>query len=313
MCLGDRGRRDDAVIAMSLESVPILQRSPEFDFEYREHPLQQLIPRFRSPLLDGEFGFFSEAEALGLHPTTAAILDDMKFLVSTVLQLGPEPLEKDIEKLQSTAMWIHDRISSLPMELPAEKFVVRSGSGPSTPLASLGSKEESHPGLEPRPHSLLPQYPSYTSSSPIGPQQRGPKLAPLKSHGPIRPLPDHLYSVVRVSAPLYARAIGTRMPFSAVCSPTDALALLNAAWRVPLPRWRGVIGILLFAFIAIVPTASIVDVDTTLIQRAGFIKGVLQIGFMQMAVESWEVCRETLGRAEELLSWLRGGKRADQK
>lgn len=296
---------------MSLETVPILQRGPGFDFDYREPPLQQPIPRFNSPLLDDEFRFFSHAETLGLHPTTASMLDDVRFLVSTVLQLGSEPLEKEIEKLQSTAMWIHDRISSLPMELPAGTSVARSGS--STSSASLRPTDGGPHDLEPRPHSLLPQYPSYTSSSPIDHQHRGPKLAPLKSHGPIHLLPDHLYSVVRVSAPLYARAIGTRMPFSAVCSPADALALLNAAWRVPLARWRSVIGVLLFAFIAIVSTASVMEVDPALLPHVGFVKSVLQIGFMQMALESWEVCRETLGRAEGLLVWLRGGKKPEKK
>ncbi|KAK1755442.1 hypothetical protein QBC47DRAFT_452069 [Echria macrotheca] len=275
---------DDASIAMSLEKTPILQRGPGFDFDYRERPLEQFMARFNSPLLYGPFTFSSCVEALSFHPTTASILDDMRFLITTVLNLGDNPSTQEITKLQSTAMWIHDRISKLPVELPEV-------SGPgntdvAAPDQSSTRPQEDDP--EPRPHSLLPQYPSYTASSTQpAPHHRGPKLAPIKSRLPPPPRPDHLYTAVRLAAPLFARAIGTRRPFSAVCSSADALAILGAAWRIPLSRWRGVIGVLIFTFISIVATASGTDADAMLKPHAG----------------------ETLGRAERLLSWLRGGVR----
>lgn len=40
--------------------------------------------------------------------------------------------------------------------------------------------------------------------------------------------------------------------------------------------------------------------------HAGFVKSILQIGFMQISLEDWEVCRETLARGLRLLDWLRG-------
>lgn len=40
--------------------------------------------------------------------------------------------------------------------------------------------------------------------------------------------------------------------------------------------------------------------------HAGFVKSILQIGFMQISLEDWDVCRETLARGLRLLDWLRG-------
>ncbi|KAK0714690.1 hypothetical protein B0H67DRAFT_536573 [Lasiosphaeris hirsuta] len=329
---------DDAVIAMSLEKSPILQRGPGFDFDYREAPHESFMARFNSPLLYGPYTFSSCIGAMDLHPTTASILDDMRFLITTVLNLGPHPSAQEIKKLQSTAMWIHDRISKLPKSLPEEPTkpaakTPRPNTASHPKAASkthkLPAPQLLEPELEPKPHSLLPQYPNFTSSisttsTVADPRTHnhtitapsthtGPKLAPMQNHPPPPPRPspnpDYLYTAVRLTAPLYARAIGTRQPFSAVCSPADALALLGATWRIPLSRWRGVIGVLLFALVSIVATASGAGDgrDEYLRPHAGFVKSILQIGFMQMALESWEVCRETMGRAGRLLTWLRGG------
>ncbi|KAK3352554.1 hypothetical protein B0T25DRAFT_606491, partial [Lasiosphaeria hispida] len=334
---------DDAVIAMSLETCPILQRGPGFDFDFREAPHENFMARFNSPLLYGPYTFSSCVDAMDLHPTTASILDDMRFLITTVLNLGPQPSVQEIKKLQSTAMWIHDRISKLPKSLSEDP------PNPSKPTAKtpkpntashtkaaptahkLPAPQPLEPEPEPKPHSLLPQYPNFTSTSSTTstvPDSRthnhditapsahtGPKLAPIQYHPQLpprapSPKPDYLYAAVRLTAPLYARAIGTRQPFSAVCSPADALALLGATWRIPLSRWRGVIGVLLFALVSIVATASGGGDggDEYLRPHAGFVKSILQIGFMQMALESWEVCREMMGRAGRLLAWLRGGE-----
>lgn len=198
---------------MSLESDPILQKGPGFDFDYREPPLDQFLARFSSPLLYGLSTFSSCTQELNIHPITASILDDIRFLITTVLNLNSGPSDQEVKKLQSTAMWIHDRISSLPMDLltQAEK--------------AAGTKSSDAPKSEARPHSLLPHYPAYTASpsTPVpvdgaytlpNARARGPKLAPLKPQPFLPPGPDHIYSVVRLAAPLYARAIGTRQPFS---------------------------------------------------------------------------------------------------
>ncbi len=380
--------RDDAVIAMSIENSPILQPGPNFNFTYREHPLKDFLARFNSPLIPGPFTFASCVDLMRLHPTTASILDDIRFLITTVLNLSPQPSTQEVTKLQSTAMWIHDRIAKLPLTLPDASSSGKQSSSASDSAPASGSKARSPPVETPKrlddeeqetkPHSLLPHYPSFTSSPNVSSQSSlgeytvpslvhdhaspGTKLAPpLPSEPPGRhPLPaapstkpsvppqprtrekaatetktgpkgraksesepDHLYAVVRLAAPLYARAIGTRRPFSTVCSPADALALLAATWRIPLSKWRGVIGVLLFTLVSIVATASggrskesvsrngdgDGDGDEQarefLKPHSGFVKSILQIGFMQMALESWEVCRETMERAGKLLAWLR--------
>src|SRR4051812_38855693 len=120
---------------MALEDSPVLQRGQGFDFDYREPPLEQFMARFNSPLLYGPFTFSSCVEALGLHPTTASMLDVMRFLITTVLNLGPQPSPQEVAKLQSTAMWIHDRISKLPLDL-------------STKCSAKGSKGGDQTGQE---------------------------------------------------------------------------------------------------------------------------------------------------------------------
>lgn len=70
---------------------------------------------------------------------------------------------------------------------------------------------------------------------------------------------DPLYVSVRLAAILYARAIATRRPLSAVCLPSDALALLSTTWQIPLARWRRVIGVFIFVFTSISPSLKSVE------------------------------------------------------
>ncbi|KAM7195787.1 hypothetical protein V8F20_007357 [Naviculisporaceae sp. PSN 640] len=384
---------DDAVIAMSLESEPILQQGPEFDFGHRERPKAQFRSRFNSPFLPGSFVFSSRAKELGIHPSTAAILDDIQFLINTVLESSGTPSDLELKKLQSTATWIYDRISKLPMDL-AETSCNASADEKATETAPLGEqqgldKPVTSPESTIKPHSLLPLYPDFTASATPSSSARStdttaaespasattgaspgitsppntqlitetesspdtqtaeartsprdsnedkdptpstsrpsspPRISiPATSESKIKP--DPLYAAVRLAAPLYARAISTRQPFSKICKPTDALQVLAATWRIPLSQWRGVIGTLLFTLVSIIATVSGTgtgtqnqnqredeqqdeeEIASQLRPHAGFVKSILQIGFMQISLEDWEVSRETMGRALLLLVWLRG-------
>ncbi|KAK4213670.1 hypothetical protein QBC37DRAFT_473101 [Rhypophila decipiens] len=385
---------DDAVIAMSLESNPILQQGPGFDFGHREHPRAQFKHGFSSPFLPGSFVFSSRARELGIHPATAAILDDVQFLVNTVLELGERPSNQDLTKLGSTATWIYDRISRLPKDLAevSTKTAAQSREIKTTePLVEhIEEDSDSSASFSIKPHSLLPQYPEFTSSpapssttglnddSPTGTypstttatptsslrnfpstskSQSSPEetsrvssstecdlkdpatptacssdsTSPAPESQPGKPESDPLYTAVRLAAPLYAGAISTRQPFSKICEPADALHILAATWRIPLSRWRGVIGPLLFTLISIIATVAnaasaataaaaspagdgvedeeakeAAGTNRALVPHAGFVKSILQIGFMQIALEDWEVCRETMARCLRLLEWLRG-------
>ncbi|KAM7198809.1 hypothetical protein V8F33_004823 [Rhypophila sp. PSN 637] len=367
---------DDAVISMSLESTPILQQGPDFDFGHREQPRPEFKLRFSSPFLPGSFAFSSRARDLGIHPSTAAILDDVQFLVNTVLVLGERPLNQDIMKLQSTATWIHDRISRLPKDLagaPTKTAAQNKETRTTEPIIGPPQMEEdttTNASSSIKPHSLLPQSPEFTSSpSPSSinhldddtstatcpsttTETRTSSSSNLPTTEPEEPnaassnaedesetsseprtdepedeksSSDPLYTAVRLAAPFYARAISTRQPFSKICKPADALHILAATWRIPLSRWRGVIGTLLFTLISIIATVSnaaaasspnnededeesreAASTNRILSPHAGFVKSILQIGFMQIALEDWEVCRETMARCLRLLEWLRG-------
>ncbi|KAK3934849.1 hypothetical protein QBC46DRAFT_398800 [Diplogelasinospora grovesii] len=331
---------DDSVIAMSMETRPILQQGPGFDFDYHEPACQHFKIRFNSPMIPGPSAFASCATELGLHTTTALMLDDIRFLVNTVLNLPAEPTALELKKLQSTAMWIHDRISKLRQDFPDDHHEpTDTSSAPGSPEAEATASRQTTP----TPHSLLPQYPSFTSSpsttaspgssSSLSPEATTdespppnpidlalkPPTEPLETSStqaeptdttdttlvPVpTPVVDPLYAAVRIAAPLYAKAIGTRQPFSAVCSSMDALNLLAATWRIPLSHWRGVIGVLLFTLIPIVPVTSSNTDNPYLKPHSGFVKSILQIGFMQMALEDWELCCTTMERVVKLLEWL---------
>ncbi len=101
---------------------------------------------------------------------------------------------------------------------------------------------------------------------------------------------------MRLAAPIYARAIATRQPFSAVCSTSDALKLLACTLAgASLARWRGVIGVFLFILMSIIPVTT-KSTDPYLLPHNGFVKSILQIGYMQMAIDNWNVAAEAMKR-----------------
>lgn len=365
---------------MSLESNPILQQGPGFDFGHREQAKTQLKLKFTSPFLAGSFAFSSRAKEMGIHPSTAAILDDMQFLINAVLGLSKTPSDQEQQKLRSTGMWIYERISKFPVNLVEGPSITTPEDDDSTGIKDSSTEASSldNSNSSIKPHSLLPQYPEFTASSrssttassentlfetPISarteispPTGSAPNTRPVpesstesgsggnsssSSQDPIpdkssscssnlknprsspsseTPNSDPLYTAVRLAAALYARAISARQPFSRICKPPDALQVLGATWRIPLSHWRGVIGPLLFTLISIIATVSgrgargqtegNGDKEAAMLNQlrphAGFVKSILQIGFMQISLEDWEVCRETMARVLRLLEWLRG-------
>jgi hypothetical protein len=68
-----------------------------------------------TPFVPSSTKMVSVAEELQISKNTAIILDDMRFLITAVLnQIDTEPSEKEKAKLKETAAWTLDRISSLP-------------------------------------------------------------------------------------------------------------------------------------------------------------------------------------------------------
>lgn len=112
----------DMAIALSLEIAPVLQGNNHgggnhlFDYEDLSPPPFRVSDN--TPLVSGQPTFAQCAEPLHVHPTTASILDDMRFLITAVLALPADPIAKDLQKVQTTAQWIHDRIQRLPANSP---------------------------------------------------------------------------------------------------------------------------------------------------------------------------------------------------
>lgn len=85
-----------------------------------------------TPLLASETRFSAQLDELHISKETAMILDDMRFLTTSIIKLGDlDPLEQDLTKLLATSTWIRDRICTLPdgddvsLSTP-ENFIYRS-------------------------------------------------------------------------------------------------------------------------------------------------------------------------------------------
>lgn len=281
----------DCTVALALEERPILQNCEGFAFEYNESSPRHPRVSFNSPLMPPRVPFMSCLGELGLRRTTAWILDEVCFLIDAALNLPDDPSEADTSKLRLTANWIQDRISELP--------------------ASPEPGTLPPPQTQARPHSLLPRYPEFSSSSksPSSPSPVREKATPSTFD---TCSDDPLYTAVRLSSRLLASAIASRQPLSRVCTAGDALAVLHASWRVPLARWRSVVGIFIFVMTAVVPTlhraAERGEEGISADVHVRFAKSILQIGLMQAGLEDWNSCKGVMGRVVGLWMWL-GGER----
>jgi hypothetical protein len=232
----------------------------------------------------------------------------MASLISTILSVGPNSSPEQTRAIQRRAADIYSRIAALPNNSTETESPTR------TPAAHHASATDT-----PEPHSLLPSYPEYEptprsssspsslSSSPPPPSRAAPSASPSGAPEP----PDPVYPPVRLASLLYLRAVAARRPLSRGCGAADALAVLGASWRVPLARWRGLAGVLVFVMAGVTAAAH---------ARAGepggaisprthtrFAKSILQVGWMQMSLENWAACKASMAAALVLQRWLRGG------
>ncbi len=370
-------------IALSLEIDPVLQASSlgasssdRGPFDYTE-PSSAAAP-FRvahnTPLVAKLPSFAQCADALRMHPTTASILDDMRFLIAAVLALPPAPDAKDLQKVRSTADWIHGRIQRLPAdspdaadEEPAEQplpadarrpSIVLSQAAPVAPEAASGGGAGGGAGAgpaRPRQASASPRllasaggaarHQSTSTSPHLQPQalQQQQPLPPPPAAGaagatpgvtsrharrnsaqsarsarsarsvrsasgattaattPSLPAPDPLYQAVRQTALVYTRAVLQRRPFSEVVDPAEFVQLWTSTWRVSLTAWKGLLGVFMWAMLAIVASGRGTAHDL-------FVKSMLSICTVQASLESWDVAVGALRAAVRLNRWLAGGR-----
>ncbi|ETS81606.1 hypothetical protein PFICI_06608 [Pestalotiopsis fici W106-1] len=257
----------DFGIAITFELPPYLQEGKEFQFEDRtpgEHRVSH-----HSPLVASALSFANSVHLSGLHPTTASILDDIRFLIALAISTPAVPSTQQAQKLKWTADWIHGRIQALPNDAP-----------PSEPSAT-----------------------SSTSSTPQAKEKQNQSTASSArtSHEPQRSdsvaSPDYLYQSIRQAALLYTTTIAATKPFSQTCSPDDFCQLWVAVWRVPLGVWKSLLGIFLWIEVAVLAAAR----DTP---HGRFVKSMYNIAALSLATEDWDAAIAALRSALNLQSRL---------
>ncbi|KAL2292206.1 hypothetical protein FJTKL_10838 [Diaporthe vaccinii] len=315
----------DITIALSLEIEPHLQEDLPFESPEATHvPFRVFL---NTPLVSPLVPFKTCAEPLKLHDTTARILDDMRFLIGLVLSLPADCSQKDLQKLQTTSTWIYDRISGLPEEAEAvpqhrasEGLIIPSPSttsafGPPPPQSIRRASSAASPRVLPE-HNHGPGF-FYSREQQPSPRQRtvfqGSSMPDHHAARPPQPLqpepedaaaaaptvPDVIYQAVRQAALVYARAIMLRRPLRdpRVCSAEDFVRLWTTVWRVPLRAWKALLGVFMWVVLCVTPASA-----GTPHER--FVRNCLEVGLVQMGLESWEVAEKGMDGALRLVRWL---------
>ncbi|KAL8418761.1 hypothetical protein RB594_002101 [Gaeumannomyces avenae] len=325
----------DVAIALSFEVPPFLRKGDEF--EYREaggggggggggHVPFRVA--YNTPLVSPLVPFADCAEALAIDPVTASILDDIRFLISRVLGMPPDPSAAELRKLGKLAAWMLERISKLPAHASRDDDddddddnhgdqddamgsglgdVVGDWAAPSCCGSSPISEDGSGGGARARtPVIIKHESPEVDDAHSFGSPET---VAAAKPQGgategstaaTTTEAPDYMYEPVRQAALLYCRAVASRRPFSAVVGARDLTRLWAAAWRVPLTRWRGALGVFGWIVLPIVSSARGSPHDR-------LIKSMLNIWGIQMSLDSWEIAGRALRSALRLQEWLGDG------
>ncbi|EOO03543.1 hypothetical protein UCRPA7_970 [Phaeoacremonium minimum UCRPA7] len=293
----------DIAIALSFEIPPFLQNGPEFKFhDMNQGPLRIC---FNTPLVSPLVPFSTCTNSMNLHAATARILDDMRFLIGAVLSLPSKPSKIDLHKVHTTAAWIHERISRLPVQSPEARkhpAAVSDLLSPESAGDAVYSRQNSpasaaSPRISRRNSPLLQDGSQPDSSSEHSyPHSRPQPVLP----GPLEP-EDVLYQAVRQAALIYSRVIMLRQSFRAVVTQNEFLQLWTTMWRVPLATWKGVLGVFCWIVLGITPTARETPHDR-------FVKSMLTISLNQMSIENWEIADAAMKAGLKLHQWLRDGE-----
>ncbi|TLS28232.1 hypothetical protein PpBr36_01535 [Pyricularia pennisetigena] len=295
----------DCVIALSLEQPPFLSIENIQD-GIPGGAGEQSQAAYDTPFAASSLSFSACSDILGFHPVTASILDDIRFLISTVLDMPSKPSLVELNKLKSTASWTCDRISRLHPDLP------RDGS-PQEPenhaLAGIarGAKLDRKHSPERDPATL--GY--YSNADGVGisgipglPRRRTAPPTTLGSETPADPpSSDSIYQVVRQTALVYCQAAAattttiTTTPFSAAVGAQDLSRLWTAVRRVPLAQWRRVLGVFGWVLAAVAPSARGTPHDR-------LAKSLFTTWGVQMALDDWAATTAALRGALRLQARL---------
>ncbi|KAL1906185.1 hypothetical protein Sste5344_008021 [Sporothrix stenoceras] len=302
----------DMAIALSLEMAPVLQGNSHGSsssnlFDYEDLSPAPFRVSHNTPLVSGQPTFAQCAEPLDIHPTTASILDDMRFLITAVLALPASPTAKELQKVQTTAQWIHDRIQRLPAdspEPPENNNVNSEGNGLlSTETQGMANRRPSIVLSQAEPHQqpnlgFSAQSPSFLDHNVQ--QQRQSSASPrlMAGHRAQSGSP-HLAHLAQPSPTPPGSADGSLLSIQVV-DPHEFVQLWTATWRISLTSWKGLLGVFMWVTLSIIASARDTPHDL-------FVKSMLSICTVQMSLESWDVAAGALKAAVRLNAWLGSG------
>ncbi|KAK0614029.1 hypothetical protein B0T14DRAFT_293150 [Immersiella caudata] len=306
----------DAAIALSFETSPFLRGGSEFEFqESVQVPLRLAL---NTPFIPTLPSFSSCEEALRIHPATASILDEMRFLLGLVLALPENPSTKETTKVATTSAWIHDRILGLPPDGPtvARRLSAAASPAPSSAAGSAASFDArgtpemgDEVPLPPRnrqpasrsrsrgqrPHAATGGRASLQPQSENQDRWERPESAGRRSP-PAADQADYIYQAVRLAALIYSQAIKLRRPFSSVVNDSDFMQVWTTAWRVPLSTWRTLLGIFNWVLVPLLPSGKR--------PHDRFVKTIVNVSLFQMGMDNWEVGSGAMDAALKLQRWL---------
>lgn len=317
--------RSDVGIALSFEIPPSLRGGHEFDFQDSTQPPLQLA--LNTPLIStissGPLPYFASCfEEFRIHPTTASILDDMRFLVNTVLGLPDDASAKEMHKLHLASGWVHNRVLGLPPDAPIMRGHSPGSANAPSPGMDTALDSQTRRGVDSSGGlstgtSPTTQITQQFSAYGLGAQQQQPtghisgidaEVMPKRREGsmgedltgqPSVETPDYVYRAIRISAILYTRAIMTRRPFSEVVGIEDFLELWTTAWRVPLATWRTLLGVCNWMLLPLISSGKNTGHDL-------WVKSMMNATLLQMGMGHWEIARRTMDAAMRLQRWLKG-------
>jgi hypothetical protein len=315
--------------------MPVLQSWRQIEvLENHRIPLRLAL---NTPLVSTLPRFADCAEALKLDPATAAILDDMRFLISAVLALPDKPSQKELRKINTTSAWIYNRTLALPdysprRGPPAPPPTLRSATAPSIIVTDIEAEDlatdTEQSSFWPRRaswHSVQSVHSTNSANSAASSDQaysdqegsednRLPKpthttfaaSSSSPSFATSPEPPDYLYQSVRLAAIIYSRAVTQRQPFSSVVRSEDFSLLWSTMWRVPLGTWKGVLGVFNWIVAALAPVVVVMTTGQSQQRHGRFVKSMLANSLLQIGLDNWELARGVMEASGRLQEWLAG-------
>ncbi|KAK2059952.1 hypothetical protein LY76DRAFT_615404 [Colletotrichum caudatum] len=279
------------------------------------------------------------AASLGVHPATASILDNVRYLVGAVESVYGTANETNTSnastntaatatttqassKAQLMGRYMYEHISGLhsttpgfrqtssPEEVPTKARPPPTSSNcPAVDEASAGSGSISSRSTAGQSPSGLVSHSERLQTRDASDSPASPRSMQYVHHQKrLQQCPDFMYQVVRMTAIVYTRAIATGTPLSGACTESEFLQIWTTTWRVPLSTWNGAVGVFHWIMLAIAPACHRTP-------HARFVKNMTTISTLTLGVENWAMAMGAVRAAMRLQHWLgsqQGTKGADE-